>query len=356
MKTKMKNTIKIVLAMTLALLMTVGAFATETESKTAEVKSKTVEVKGYTEDVPADGLDKVKSNFSITNVIDTFKSEKITTTLNHGFVVDGSTTITSLDSAAIFEAYKLTDKDKFEYDSEKPLPTSGKADIYIYDSKTGKSNKKTVEVSELGNYEIDFPSYQSGCTIEITEPGDYYVRFRYEAIAGAAEAVITVKASDTEKKEEKETTEEKPVVETLTATPTASKVLVNSKETAFDAYNIKGNNYFKIRDLANVVSGSEKQFDVTWDADKKVINLVSKKAYTVVGGEMAKGDGQEKTSTTNTSPIYKDGEKIELTAYTIGGNNYFKLRDIAKVFNIGVTWDNETKTVGIDTSKGYVEQ
>ncbi|MGO4373315.1 hypothetical protein AB4Z21_21620 [Paenibacillus sp. MCAF20] len=44
-----------------------------------------------------------------------------------------------------------------------------------------------------------------------------------------------------------------------------------------------------------------------------------------------------------------------LKAYNIGGNNYFKLRDIAKVFNIGVTWDASTSTIGIDTSLAYTE-
>lgn len=66
------------------------------------------------------------------------------------------------------------------------------------------------------------------------------------------------------------------------ATPTSSKVLVNGNEVAFDAYNINGNNYFKLRDVANVINGSEKQFEVTWDGSKNAINLISNKAYTVV--------------------------------------------------------------------------
>ncbi|NLK35301.1 MAG: hypothetical protein GX301_07630, partial [Gracilibacteraceae bacterium] len=63
-----------------------------------------------------------------------------------------------------------------------------------------------------------------------------------------------------------------------------------------------------------------------------------------------------KAATLSTSEIYKDGKKISLAAYTINGNNYFKLRDIAKAFDIGVTWDGGTNTVGIDTSISYVEK
>ena len=68
---------------------------------------------------------------------------------------------------------------------------------------------------------------------------------------------------------------------------------------------------------------------------------------------MAPGDGANKTAESSTSIIYKDGEIIELLAYKIGGNNYFKLRDIGKVFDFAVTWDGKTQTIGIDTSLGY---
>lgn len=137
------------------------------------------------------------------------------------------------------------------------------------------------------------------------------------------------------------------------ATPTSSKIIVNGKEVAFEAYVINGNNYFKLRDLAMVVSGTNKEFEVVWDNSRRAINLVSGKAYTVAGGELAKGDGKNKIGLVNTSKIYKDGEEVLLTAYTINNNNYFKLRDIAKAFNVGVTWDGKTNTVGIDTSIGY---
>lgn len=141
----------------------------------------------------------------------------------------------------------------------------------------------------------------------------------------------------------------------LKATPTASKVLVNGKTVSFDAYTIEGNNYFKLRDLAMSISGTQKQFDVSWDEEKKIINLISNKAYTVAGGEMAPGDGNEKTPVMNASVILKDGLELPLNAYTINGNNFFKLRDIGQTFNIGITWDEATGTIGIDTAADYIE-
>jgi len=40
----------------------------------------------------------------------------------------------------------------------------------------------------------------------------------------------------------------------ITVNPTTSKVLVNGKIVEFEAYNINGYNYFKLRDLAQAVN------------------------------------------------------------------------------------------------------
>lgn len=136
----------------------------------------------------------------------------------------------------------------------------------------------------------------------------------------------------------------------LTATPTSSKVLVNGKTVAFDAYTINENNYFKLRDVAKVLSGSGNQFEVTWDNAKKAINLVSGKSYTVVGGELAKGDGTTKNAVPCTSAMFKDGSTVTLTAYTINGNNYFKLRDLGNSFGFGVEWNATHNSVVITTT------
>lgn len=141
-----------------------------------------------------------------------------------------------------------------------------------------------------------------------------------------------------------------------TANPTNSKVTVNGKVVAFDAYNINNNNYFKLRDIAQIIRGTDKQFNVTWDGSKNAINLISKTAYKTVGGELKAGDGKVKNATLSTSTIYKDGVAVTLTAYNINGNNYFKLRDLGETFNFDVSWDGVNNTVVVDTSKGYTAE
>jgi hypothetical protein len=149
-----------------------------------------------------------------------------------------------------------------------------------------------------------------------------------------------------------------PAVPALTAKPTSSIVLVNGREVGFNAYNIGGNNYFKLRDIAFALTAyipgtSEKRFDVGWDSSKNAISLTSGVPYTTVGGEMeAKGFGV-KTPVATSSKIYLDGNEVNFTAYNIDSNNYFKLRDIGAAFDFGVTWDGAKNTIVIDTSVGY---
>ena len=143
---------------------------------------------------------------------------------------------------------------------------------------------------------------------------------------------------------------------TVTAIPTSSKVVVDGANVSFEAYNINGNNYFKLRDLAKVLSGSEKQFEVGWDSIANAIQLTSNKGYTTVGGELAlSGNTQNRSGAATTSKLYVDGQIVNLTAYNIGNNNYFKLRDIGKTFNFGVEWNEQLQTIAIITANGYTE-
>ena len=141
--------------------------------------------------------------------------------------------------------------------------------------------------------------------------------------------------------------------DTVTAWPTASAVLVNGESVDFDVYNINDYNFFKLRDIAYVLSGTAKQFNVEYDSARDAISLVSGQSYVVVGGEMeSKGVG-DKVATPTGSSIYLDGSAVNFTAYYIGGNNYFRLRDIGTAFDFGVDWDDTSNTVRIDTDKSY---
>lgn len=140
------------------------------------------------------------------------------------------------------------------------------------------------------------------------------------------------------------------------ATPTISKLTVNKEAIDLNVYTIDGHNYIKLRDMAQILDGTEKQFEVTWNKEKHTIDLLTQTPYTTVGGELEKSTSDKLKLRFNESQISKDGDDVEFLAYNINDNNYFKLRDIAESFNIGLTWNQKTKGIEIDTAKDYVPE
>ena len=52
----------------------------------------------------------------------------------------------------------------------------------------------------------------------------------------------------------------------------------------------------------------------------------------------------------NEYPVYVDGEQAEIAGYLIDGSSYFRLRDIGDAVGFGVDWDEETRSIRIDTA------
>lgn len=143
--------------------------------------------------------------------------------------------------------------------------------------------------------------------------------------------------------------------DTVTATPTSSKVTVDGKSIAFGAYNIGGSNYFKLRDIAYALNGTEEQFDLEYYADENAIILKPDEAYTRVGGEMAAAaSGKKNAVKTSTEVWYCGGDAVSMEAYNIDGANYFKLRDLGRACDFSVEYDAATNTIIIDTNKPYI--
>lgn len=138
------------------------------------------------------------------------------------------------------------------------------------------------------------------------------------------------------------------------ATPTSSSVIVNGEKVAFTAYNIENNNYFKLRDLAAALKETPKSFSVTWDGNKNEISIKNGKPYTLVAGDLTvTGDASVKKAAPTTAVLYYDDLFAEFQAYLIDGNNYFKLRDIARIINFGVAWNAKENAISMDTSVDY---
>jgi hypothetical protein len=137
------------------------------------------------------------------------------------------------------------------------------------------------------------------------------------------------------------------------AAASTHNIQVDGKPVSLTAYSIGGNNYFKLRDVAALLTGTDSQFQVGWDNAAKLITLTTGQSYTAVGGELQKGSTSSRLGTTTNTSISLNGADQTFTAYNIDGNNYFMLRDLGKALGFNVTWDNTSRTVSIQTGVDY---
>lgn len=141
---------------------------------------------------------------------------------------------------------------------------------------------------------------------------------------------------------------------TATANPTNDKLTVNGSTPNATIYKIGGNNYFKLRDVAAMLNGTGKQFNVGYDAATKSANIITGQGYTKEPTDLLGAAASSQTATLSNDSVLLNGKKIEATVYKIGGNNYFKLRDLGQALDFYVGW-NARDGAFIDTTKPYSE-
>lgn len=144
-------------------------------------------------------------------------------------------------------------------------------------------------------------------------------------------------------------------VETVTALPTTASVVVDGEKVVFDAYNINGENYFDVRDLAYTLADTDEVFEVYWQDNMAgtIVTLNSGKAYAATGTEMEAPGTSAKEATPGSWSVYLDAKPVSVASYIVDGKGYFKLRDLASAMDFSVVWDGGAKAVIIDTTKAY---
>ena len=133
--------------------------------------------------------------------------------------------------------------------------------------------------------------------------------------------------------------------------PSTHVVTVDGERVDPQGYNINGYNFYKLRDIAYILNGTDSQFNVTWDGANNRIVLTDDAAYQEVGGEMTSSASTAiKNVSESDSTIVLDGKTLSLTGYRINGNNYYKIRDVGSALGFSVDFDPETEIVLIGTA------
>lgn len=165
------------------------------------------------------------------------------------------------------------------------------------------------------------------------------VSYDPEAAGTSAPAATTVS----------ETVSESVMAASLTAYPATMTVMLDGKQVKPVGYNINGNNYYKLRDIALILNGMTAQFGVTWDKSTRSMNLTPGSSYEAVGGELGAIPTKNATAQTCNETVLINGIKASLTAYNVDGYNYFKLVDLGDALGFDVGYESQTRTVVITT-------
>ncbi len=150
---------------------------------------------------------------------------------------------------------------------------------------------------------------------------------------------------------------------TLTATSAAIDATLSPMPVCLDGVNtsptgylIEGNNYFKLRDIAQLLAPTESRFAVGWDDAQRTISLTAYSDYQSNGSEMVPATDAVVQATASNLMLLLDGKAIVPQGYLIAGNTYYKLRDLGEALGFSVGYDDTTRTIYLNTPPKIEEE
>ena len=135
----------------------------------------------------------------------------------------------------------------------------------------------------------------------------------------------------------------------------SNPLIVNGEEKDFPAVNLQGYNWLKLRDFAAILNGTGKQFSIGYDEATKTISITTGSSYSPLGDELQDNLADAIDAIVSPQHILLNGKVVNVAAYNIEGYNYFRLRDLAIMLDIGVEFDDDTKEVTLHLDAPYKE-
>ncbi len=137
----------------------------------------------------------------------------------------------------------------------------------------------------------------------------------------------------------------------IEAVPSEQKVIFDEVEIDIKGYNIDGNNYYRLRDLAALLTGSDVNFNVEYDEAYNYIEMTRQSGYAKQSGDLTFGNQKIDSISESYQRTFVDGDKVILSGYLINNNNYYKLRDLGKVIGFPVDFNEDSNSVIIKNEK-----
>ena len=116
-----------------------------------------------------------------------------------------------------------------------------------------------------------------------------------------------------------------------------------------EMYNINGENYFKLRDVAMMLNGTGSQFEVGYDDATRTVSVTTGRPYTPNWTELVLGEDKSATCVISDMVVSLNGVAVKPTAFNLGGNNFFRLRDLGDMIGFYVGYDEVTRTILVNS-------
>ena len=139
------------------------------------------------------------------------------------------------------------------------------------------------------------------------------------------------------------------------------KVIINDKEVPLKGYNIEGNNYYRLRDVAKYFKNTMCAFEVGYEEETNTILLQVPFNRTPQIKDMPNLKKENKKAYPSKSKLKieiqktqtLDLEKEKPKAYVVDNYTCFKLRDLAEILLFNMEYNEKTNEVKIQTERVF---
>jgi len=139
------------------------------------------------------------------------------------------------------------------------------------------------------------------------------------------------------------------------ATRMDSSITLGETQYNFHTFSFSGQNHIRIRDLAYILSATPMRFSVAWNAASKSVLLGSDLQYVPVGGELSPADTTRLTGTLESADVQIDQHILTIPTINIGGEAFFRLRDIADAFGFSIGWSTANNSIVLGSGANQIE-
>jgi len=119
-----------------------------------------------------------------------------------------------------------------------------------------------------------------------------------------------------------------------------SQVTMEGTYADLKGYTIANSTYYRLRDVAELFSGTSSQFQVRWNEEQRKVEILNGQAYAGEPGQAKPSVKYENYAQKTNADILIDGRPVLVDAYQIEGSTYFRLRDLARLTDFNLRYDS----------------